>query len=85
MKEWIIESLFSDHRDLSGRTYQWVCVGGLRGGMKRVLEFPMILEDCIEAIRQEFERDDLEVGAIERVIIRNVKTGETIPGAILGV
>ncbi len=79
MKEWIVESLFSDHKDLAGRTYPWVC------SRDRQLEWPMTLEDCIEAIRHEFTRPDLGVDAIERVTIRNVNTGETIPGAILGV
>ena len=79
MKEWIVESLFSDHKDFAGRTYPWVC------SRDRQLEWPMTLEDCIEAIRHEFTRDDLGLDAIERVTIRNVKTGETIPGAILGI
>ncbi len=75
MKEWVVESI----EGRSDRKYAWVCSRG------NSLEFPMTLEDCIEAVRYEFTRDDLDVDAIEKVTIRNVNTGETIPGAILGV
>ncbi len=80
MKEWIVESLYCDATGkLDEKPYSWLCAG------KHNLEWPMTLEDCIEAVRNEFERVDLDKNNIERTWIRNVKTGETIPGAILGI
>ena len=78
-KEWVVES----HYDYGGIQIKdacpWVC------SRENQLEFPMELEACVEAIRHEFTREDLDADAIERVWIRNINTGEIIPGSALGI